>query len=194
MWISFDRQDTRSPEIERLASSTVGRQIAKRVKRRTHRGPQIFSLDQRPMIATGQMVNPVAVVGGSLVTVTGNASTGWTATGNGTANGGAGGNPSISSETTILPKITCDYGSGSALFGTTQSTLLANITFSLTPEVHPALVGIGLCGILLFSRLWHEHQLSRRSKSVSSIASGRTVLPIRFQPVILWFTCQARDR
>jgi hypothetical protein len=90
----------------------------------------------------------------------------------GTANGSANGNLSISFGNYQITKITWDYGSGSTQFGNTQSTLLANITFSLTPEVHPALVGIGLCGIVLLSRLWHEHQLKRRSKSGSSVASG----------------------
>jgi hypothetical protein len=46
--------------------------------------------------ASGQTVNPVAVVGNSLMTVTGSQTTGWTATGNGTVNGGAGGDLSIS--------------------------------------------------------------------------------------------------
>jgi hypothetical protein len=121
---------------------------------------------------TGQAVNPVAVVGASLVTVTGNATMGWTATGNGTANGGAGGNLSVSFGNYRITKITWDYGSGSTQFGNTQSTLLANIIFSLTPEVHPALAGITLCGILLISKFWHEHQLKRRSKSPSQGAAG----------------------
>jgi hypothetical protein len=122
--------------------------------------------------ASGQTVNPVAVVGASLVTVTGNATTGWTATGNGTANGGAGGNLSISFGNYRITKITWDYGSGSTQFGNTQSTLLANITYSLTPEIHPALAGTILCGILLISNLWQECPLKRRSSSISEVASG----------------------
>jgi hypothetical protein len=117
--------------------------------------------------ATGQTVNPVAVKGNSLVTVTGNSTTGWTATGNGTARGGAGGNLSIDFGNYRITKVTWDYGSGSTLFGTTQSTLLDNITYSLTPEVHPALAGIALCGILLIAKFWQEHQLKQRSESMS---------------------------
>jgi hypothetical protein len=82
-----------------------------------------------------------------LVTVTGNSSTGWTANGNGTANG----NLSISFGNYRITKITWDYGSGSTQSGTAQLTLLANVTFSLTPEVHPALGSVVLCGILFMA-------------------------------------------
>jgi hypothetical protein len=102
--------------------------------------------------ATNQTVNPVAVAGGSAVTVTGNQTSGWTATGNATAGSGSStGNVSLDFGNFQITSITFTFanGPGAPIMLANQIIGLDNITFSLTPEKFTGVAAVILCGLAL---------------------------------------------
>jgi hypothetical protein len=117
------------------------------------------------LTATGQTVYPLAA-GGSAVTISGNQTAGLTATGNATAgSGSSAGNVSLDFGNYRITSLTFSFGSGpgAPLLLTNQIIGLDNITFSLTPEVHPALAGIVLCGLAMIAQL--AYRAKRRTGS-----------------------------
>jgi hypothetical protein len=107
------------------------------------------------LTVTGQTVNPVAVAGGSAVTITGNQITGWTATGSARAGtGSSAGNVSLDFGNYRVTRITFSFGSGpgAPLLLASQVIGLDNITFLLTPEKFPGAVAMMLCGLVLVVR------------------------------------------
>jgi hypothetical protein len=116
------------------------------------------------MTATGQTVNPVAVAGNSAVTITGNSTTGFTATGNATASGNSpAGNVSLDFGNYKVTQIQFTFGAGpnAPILLANQLIGLDDITYSLTPEVHPALLSSILCGFVLVCTL--RRRFSRNS-------------------------------
>jgi hypothetical protein len=102
--------------------------------------------------ATGQTVNAVAVVGSSNNSVTGNSSTGWTVTGTGSAGTGSTGNVSVSFGNFRVTQISFNFSNAGTL-NTSQLFGLANISYSLTPEVRPGIAASLLCGLALIVRV-----------------------------------------
>jgi hypothetical protein len=117
--------------------------------------------------ATGQTVNAAAVAGRSAVTVSGNATAGWTATGNSKVDGtnSANGNVSVSFGNYRVTQIsfTLSNAGNMALLSGSQLIGLDNINYSLTPEVQPGIIGAALSGFVLLCELWRD----RRKKRVS---------------------------
>jgi hypothetical protein len=113
---------------------------------------------------TGQTVNPVAIAGNSAVTIAGNSTTGFTATGGATASGNSpNGNVSLDFGNYKVTQIQFTFGAGpnAPILLTNQLIGLDNITYSLTPEVHPALLSSILCGFVLVCTL--RRRFSRNS-------------------------------
>jgi hypothetical protein len=116
--------------------------------------------------ATGQSVNAAAVAGGSSVTVSGNATSGWTATGNSTVPGSsANGNVSVSFGNFRVKQVSFTFSnSGFGLLGLeSQLVGLDNINYALTPEVQPGIIGAVLCGFVLVGELWRDRRKRRES-------------------------------
>jgi hypothetical protein len=118
------------------------------------------------LTATGQTVNPVAVAGNSAATITGNSTTGFTATGNATASGNsAAGNVSLDFGNYRVKQIQFTFGSGpdAPLLLADQLIGLDNISFSVTPEIHPGVVGMTLCGLVMIAGILNVKRTSRPS-------------------------------
>ena len=118
--------------------------------------------------ATGQSVNAAAVAGGSSVTVSGNSASGWTATGNSTVPGtSANGNVSVSFGNFRVTQIsfTLSNAGNMALLLGSQQIGLDNISYSLTPEIQPGIIGAVLCGFALVGQLWRDRRKRRGSRA-----------------------------
>jgi hypothetical protein len=121
--------------------------------------------------ATNQTVNPVAVAGGSAVTVTGNQTSGWTATGNATAgSGSSAGNVSLDFGNFQITSITFTFanGPGAPILLTNQIIGLDNITFLLTPERFTGVSAMILCGLAVILCIFsHSVRYPRDSEATN---------------------------
>jgi hypothetical protein len=115
--------------------------------------------------ATNQTINAVAVAGGSSVTVSGNSSTGWTATGKNSVSGtSANGNVSVSFGNSRVKQISFTLSNTNAVLGGRQLIGLDNITYSLTPEVQPGIIGAAICGFVLMYEFGRNRRKKREPK------------------------------
>jgi hypothetical protein len=109
-------------------------------------------------------INPVSVVGGTAVSVTGGPSA-WKATGIANSVSDSTGNVSVNFGNSPVTQITFVWTPGSGAPNPQPQRIgLDNITFSLTPEVGPSLAAMTLCGLVVLAQM-RAGKKKKRSKA-----------------------------
>src|SRR5271166_2238149 len=119
-------------------------------------------------VTAGGTVNPVAVAGGgSAVSVTGNSTIGFTATGLTPTTNSSTSNVSVDFGNYQVTQISFLYSPGLNQPASPSDQLIGldNITFSLTPEVGPSLAAMTLCGLVMLARMRQDQKKKKRSES-----------------------------